>query len=199
MWADYSAEVDAWPGARDHDRLGYRRSRTTRKGARNQWAGRPVPAENGSGVLNGLWAVHCAEETTMTLAYRIATLTMALALMLGGPLAPLARAQSAAQTPDVFKETMKAPDAVSEPDVTFNETYYEISAGIMTAFLVPGRALTCFASGVLGTVVLMATLGTAYKAASGVLNEGCGGKWIVRAEDLVPDKPGTPPPTAEKK
>jgi hypothetical protein len=147
-------------------------------------------------------AVYCVEETTMTLPYRIATLTMVVVLVIGGPLAPLASAQSASQSPDVFKETMKSPtqsDPPPDPDVTFSETYYDVAAGVMTAFLVPGRAFTCLAGGVLGTVVLMVTLGSGYRAAAGALNEGCGGKWIVRAEDLVPDRPGIPPPTAEQK
>lgn len=138
----------------------------------------------------------------MTLPYRMATLSMVFMLLLGGPLAPLAGAQTASQTPDVFKETMKSPmhsDPPPHPDVVFDEKFYDVAAGFMTAFLVPGRAFTCLAGGVLSTVVLMVTLGSGYRAAAGALNEGCGGKWIVRAEDLVPDRPGIPPPTAEKK
>ena len=137
----------------------------------------------------------------MTLAFRVVSVTVVLALLLGGPLAPLAAAQSQqAPQPDVFKETVKAdPPRPEHADVTFNDTFYDVSAGVMTAFLIPGRAITCGLAGGLGITVLVLTFGSGYRAASGILNEGCGGKWIVRGEDLVPDRVPIAPPSAERK
>jgi hypothetical protein len=40
---------------------------------------------------------------------------------------------------------------------------------------------------VAGLVVLAATFGTAYRAASAAVHEGCGGKWMVTGDDLRPD------------
>ncbi len=130
----------------------------------------------------------------MTVGARVVALSLAMSL-LAGPLAPFASAQHPAQPqpqPDVFKETMKGPDGPSVSpvtrgeDVTFNETFYDVTAGVMTAFLIPGRAITCVTGGVVSAIVMVLTLGTAYRAATGVISEGCGGKWIVHGEDLQP-------------
>ena len=133
----------------------------------------------------------------MTLPFRVLALTVVLALLLGGPLSPLAFAQTATQqTPqsDAFKETMKMSGGQSDvppgrDDVVLNETFYDVTAGVMTGFLVPGRAVTCLAGGAVGFLALIFTLGSAYRGATRALEEGCGGKWIVRGEDLMPDRP----------
>jgi hypothetical protein len=129
----------------------------------------------------------------MTLPFRAVSLTMALVLLLGGPFVPFAAAQATQPQPDVFKETMKPSTAADVPatkdDVVLNETFYDVTAGVMTAFLIPGRAVTCLAGGAVGFIALVFTVGTAYKAATAALEEGCGGKWIVRGEDLMPDRP----------
>lgn len=126
----------------------------------------------------------------MSVGTRVVVVLIVMSL-LAGPLAPVVRAQQPAQPqPDVFKETMKGSDSPSVPpvsrgdDVGFNETFYDVTAGVMTAFLIPGRAITCVTGGVVSAVLMVLTLGTAYRAASGVIGEGCGGKWIVRGEDL---------------
>ena len=128
----------------------------------------------------------------MTLPFRALAVTLVLALMLGGPLSPIAFAQS--QQSDIFKETMKAPGSGDErpagrDDVVLNETFYDVTAGVMTGFLVPGRAVTCLAGGAIGFLALVFTFGSAYRGATRALEEGCGGKWIVRGEDLMPDRP----------
>jgi hypothetical protein len=64
---------------------------------------------------------------------------------------------------------------------------YNVGAAAVNVFLVPGRAITCLAGGVASVVVLAATLGTAYRAASAAVHEGCGGRWVVTGEDLRPE------------
>jgi hypothetical protein len=155
-------------------------------------------------VCNGLRAVFSVEETTMILGFRVASVTMVLVLLLGGPLAPLAAAQQSTQQSDTFKEMMKQPDFYEKKpeekaDVVLGDQFYDVAAGVMTAFLVPGRAFTCFVGGALATVVLVLTLGSGYRAAGGVVQEGCGGKWIVRGEDLAQDRPAMVNPSMEKK
>ena len=66
---------------------------------------------------------------------------------------------------------------------------YDAGAVATNIFLVPGRAITCLLGGVAGIVVLAATFGTAYRAASGAVHEGCGGKWMVTGDDLRPECP----------
>lgn len=107
-----------------------------------------------------------------------------VALLLGGPWASLAAAQQPAQppAPDLFQETLKAEQSASK-----QQGYYDAGAIVTNIFLVPGRAITCGLGGVVGVVVLAATLGTAYRAASDVWHEGCGGKWVVTGDDIRPD------------
>ena len=124
----------------------------------------------------------------MTTAIRVVVVAVVAALVFTGPLAPLAAAQQ--PQPDAFKETMKGgPHEVRPGDVDFGETGYSVAAGVATAFLVPGRTITCAAGSVAGIAVLALTFGSAYRFFGTILEEGCGGKWIVRAEDLMPDRP----------
>jgi hypothetical protein len=105
-------------------------------------------------------------------------------VLLAGPLGSLASAQQPAQppAPDLFQEQLKAQRQAKEPS-----SAYAAGAVVTNIFLVPGRAITCGLGGLVGVGVLALTLGTAYKAASAVWHEGCGGKWIVSADDIRPD------------
>ena len=122
-----------------------------------------------------------------------------VAVLLGGPLAPLAGAQQPAQptqppapaaqppaaqppAPDLFQESLKAERVASR-----QSGMYDAGAVVTNIFLVPGRALTCGVGAVVGVGVLALTLGTAYRAASAVWHEGCGGRWTVTGDDLRPD------------
>jgi hypothetical protein len=122
-----------------------------------------------------------------------------VAALLGGPLGSLAGAQQPAppqtpqtqppQTPparpapDLFQESLKAERVVARDQ----SSAYDAGAVVVNVFLVPGRAITCGLGAVVGVGVLALTLGTGYRAASSVWQEGCGGKWIVSGEDLRPD------------
>src|SRR5689334_16519590 len=111
--------------------------------------------------------------------------------LLGGPLASVAGAQQPAPqqpapqqapsgqppAPDLFQESLKAERAS-----TGQSSSYDAAAIATDVFLVPGRAITCALGAVVGVGVLALTLGTQYKAASAVWNEGCGGKWTVNGE-----------------
>ena len=102
------------------------------------------------------------------------------AVLLGGPLAPLAAAQQPTQPgPDLFQEALKA-----EQKTGGEKNVYDAGAVVVNVFLVPGRAVTCLLGGVVGLVVLGGTLGSGYRAATTAVNEGCGGKWVVTGEDL---------------
>jgi hypothetical protein len=119
----------------------------------------------------------------MTTRTRVVSAVLA-AVLLAGPLAPVAGAQQPAQppAPDLFQETLKA-----QRDDERNQRNYDAGAIAVNAFLVPGRAITCMLGGVAGLIVLAATFGTAYRAASAAVHEGCGGRWTVTGDDLRPD------------
>ena len=76
---------------------------------------------------------------------------------------------------------------------------YNAGAIATNIFLVPGRAITCVLGGAVGIALLAATLGTAYRAASGAVHEGCGGKWTVSGDDLRPEGPTARPFDWEKR
>ncbi len=114
---------------------------------------------------------------------RVVSALLVMAL-LGGPLASLAGAQQPAQppAPDLFQESLKAERATAQ-----QSSAYDAGAIVTNVFLVPGRAITCGLGGIVGVGVLALTLGTAYKAASAVWHEGCGGRCTVTGEDIRPD------------
>ena len=100
-----------------------------------------------------------------------------VAVILAGAVPPVARAQQPAQQPGMMQEQMKTSD----------DTVYEVGANVFNAFYVPGKAITCTAGGVVALAVLLITFGTGYKAAAGTINEGCGGRWALTADDLKPE------------
>jgi hypothetical protein len=106
------------------------------------------------------------------------------ALLLAGPLVPIAGAQQPTQppAPDLFQESIKA-----QQDAERSRGAYDAGAVAVNVFLVPGRAITCVLGGAAGLVALVATLGTGYRAASAAVHEGCGGKWVVTGDDLRPE------------
>jgi len=112
------------------------------------------------------------------------------ALLVAGPLAPIAGAQQPAPptqpaqppAPDLFQETLRA-----QRDDERMKGAYDAGAVAVNVFLVPGRAITCVLGGAVGVVVLAVTLGSGYRAASSAVHEGCGGKWVVTGDDLRPD------------
>jgi hypothetical protein len=107
------------------------------------------------------------------------------ALLLAGPLTPLAGAQQPATppaTPDLFQETLKA-----EQESERSRGLYDAGAVAVNIFRVPGRAITCFLGGVVGLAALVVTFGNAHRAASDAVHEGCGGKWMVTGDDLRPE------------
>lgn len=123
-----------------------------------------------------------------SLGVRLVALAVAFALGLGGPLIPVAGAQQPsqpAQQPDLFKEALKA----SEPEEA--SMAYDIGAGVVNVVAIPGKAALCAMGGIVSAGLLIVTFGTAYRAAAGVVREGCGGKWIVTGDDLRPDRQDT--------
>jgi hypothetical protein len=108
------------------------------------------------------------------------------ALVLAGPLTPIAGAQQPTQppapAPDIFQEQLKA-----EQEVERSRGAYDAGAVAVNVFLVPGRAITCVLGGVVGVTALAVTFGTGYRFASAAVHEGCGGKWLVSGDDLRPE------------
>ena len=106
-----------------------------------------------------------------------------VAMMLLGPVQPSALAQQPASPSqpapmqDVTKEDGPTPRGI---DV------YDVGAGVVTVLRVPFNIATCAVGSAAGTALFVLTLGSAYKASTRVLEEGCAQKWVVRGDDLRP-------------
>jgi hypothetical protein len=101
-------------------------------------------------------------------------------LLVSGPLATLAVAQQPAQQPDLFQEAIKASSGTTESETLA----YDVGAGAANVVFVPGKAITCAMGVVMGGGLLALTLGAAYKSATAVAREVCGGKWYLQGDDL---------------
>jgi hypothetical protein len=117
---------------------------------------------------------------------RVVAAAVALCVALSGSLAPHAAGQQPSQPaaptqPELFREQLKV-----QPEGEENAGAYAAGAVAVNIFLVPGRAITCGLGGLAAGGLLLLTFGTAYRAASAVVHEGCGGKWIVTGDDLRP-------------
>lgn len=106
------------------------------------------------------------------MGFKLVSAVLMLALVLSGPLAPLAWAQ----------EKTEGQMAPAKTD----DGAWKVAAGVVNAVRVPGKALLCATAGWVGVAVLLVTWGNAHEAAGGIWNEGCGGSWTVTAEDLKP-------------
>ena len=116
----------------------------------------------------------------MKIVARSIALAVVLSLLFSGPFATFAAAQQpTAPPPALLQEEMKTSEGAPEPSAA-----YDVGAGVVNVFYVPGKFITCGAGGVVGLAILLVTLGTGYKAAVAFGKEGCGGKWAVTGEDL---------------
>jgi len=116
---------------------------------------------------------------------RLIAVWVVVALSLAGPLQPLALAQQVGSA-----ETGQDP-ARSELPPARTTDLYDVGAVAITAIGIPLKGLICAVSGGLALALLLATLGSAHRATAGVIEEGCGQKWIVRGDDIRPDLPGS--------
>jgi hypothetical protein len=117
----------------------------------------------------------------MKIVGRAIAMAVALTLLFTGPLATFAAAQQPAQPPQpgLMQETVKTTES--------DTTAYDVGAGFANLFYVPGKVAVCGLGILAGGGLLVLTLGSGYKAAAGAGREGCGGKWVLRGDDLRPD------------
>jgi hypothetical protein len=121
----------------------------------------------------------------MTRTLRSMALVLVATMVLGGPLAPYVAAQ---------QPTMPAqpdPYAAQRQMDTESNGAYVAGAAIANVVYVPGKAILCGLGGVAGFAILLATFGSAYRAASAIGHEGCAGRWLLRADDLRPSPTAT--------
>lgn len=116
----------------------------------------------------------------MRLLARSIALAVVLSLVVSGPLAPLAAAQQPAQ-PDLMQEAVKTTQRTQD-----GSGLYDVGAGLANVAYIPGKVFVCGLGVVAGTVLLLISLGSGYRAAAAAGEEGCGGKWVLTGDDLRP-------------
>lgn len=106
-------------------------------------------------------------------------LALVATTLLSASLAPLASAQQPQQP---TQEGPKAAEPAKETES--GDAAYAVGAAALTLVNIPGRTLTCAIGSAVGIVVMAITLGSGYRAATQVVEEGCKGPWILTADDL---------------
>src|SRR5215813_5030709 len=166
-------------------------------------------------TFTGRWDQPGGRSMRRTSVVRFLTSVVIASFVVAGPLAPLTQAQQPAPSaevvqaqpvpqaqppvpaqpvpqaqppvqPDLFQEKLKA-----ERTSDRSQAAYNVQAAVVNVFYVPGKAITCAAGGALGIIILAVSFGTGYRNASFFFEEGCGGKWVVKGDDLRPDTPPT--------
>ena len=61
----------------------------------------------------------------------------------------------------------------------------KVGAGFLNVVYVPGKAILCGVGAAASTVLMLATFGSGYRAAVGLFNEGCGGRWVLTPYDVM--------------
>ena len=113
-----------------------------------------------------------------------------VAILLVGAVPPVAWAQQPAQQPGMMQEQMKKSD----------DGNWDTVANVYNMAYVPGKVLLCGLGGIAAFVVIGVTFGSAYKGATAVVREGCGGPWTLTADDVRPTPQEdfyTPRPSAD--
>lgn len=116
----------------------------------------------------------------MKIVARSIAQAVVLSLLFSGPFATFAAAQQPVPPPPpLLQDQMKTSEGGPEPSAA-----YDVGAGLVNVFYVPGKVITCAVGAAVGVALLALTFGTGYKAAVAVGKDGCGGKWAVTGEDL---------------
>lgn len=83
--------------------------------------------------------------------------------------------------PDLFEAAVKTGvQPQRESDI------YDVGAGAVTVLRAPFKAGLCAVGGGVGLALFVLTLGSAYRAATRIVEEGCSGKWVLSGDDLRP-------------
>lgn len=112
-------------------------------------------------------------------SFRWVSIGLVVALILVGPLSAVGWAQ---QPKVLYEETIKAAEAPAPAKLP--DTAYQVGAIVVNVVHIPGKTALCLLSTGVGLAALAATLGTGYRTTAWIMEEGCGGPWMVTARDL---------------
>jgi len=90
-----------------------------------------------------------------------------------------------AAAPDAWAQG--APPEGASPAKAESTNGQDVAAGFTNVLYVPGKAIACGLSAVFWGGWMVLTLGGGYKDknATQIINGGCGGKWVLKGEDMA--------------
>jgi hypothetical protein len=104
-----------------------------------------------------------------------------------GPIAPRAHAQQPAPPVPASAPPMVVVEVPpADRPMTRGTDIYDVGAGVVTAAKAPFNVILCGLGAVAGTAVFVLTFGSAYKATTRAIEEGCAQRWVIRGDDLRP-------------
>jgi len=116
---------------------------------------------------------------------RVIACTLAVVVFLGMlpsiTLAQQPAPPAAPPSPPAVVEVMPA-----EPPAGPGADVYDVAATVATVARAPFNAAICALGAVAGLTLMAITLGSAYRATTRTIEEGCAHRWIVRGDDVRP-------------
>lgn len=106
---------------------------------------------------------------------KLGSVVLAVVLTLSGPLNVLAQSKESEATP-APAEGSASPDLRDLP--------YMVGSGIATIVNLPLRTGLCVLGSGIGLFVMVISFGSGYRAATRVVEEGCGGPWLITPAHL---------------
>jgi len=114
------------------------------------------------------------------MAARLIASWLAVAILVVGPLQPLASAQAIQPAPP-------PPDDIRIEPTPRGIDGYDVGAGVVTVLKAPFNVVLCVLGGAVGLSLFAVTLGSGYRVATRAVEQGCRGPWVVRGDDLRPE------------
>ena len=111
---------------------------------------------------------------------RVIACTLVAIVFLGQVPSALGQAPPPPPAPAVVEAMPAEGQTARNPDV------YDVAAAVVTAARIPFNVALCGLGTAAGTALFLLTLGTAYKATTRTIEEGCAQRWLIRGEDLKP-------------
>lgn len=113
---------------------------------------------------------------------------LTLAVILTGPLSPMALAQQTVPAPaPVAAPPPPPPPPPDRP--SYGTDVYDVAAPVVTVIKAPLNVATCSVGTAVAIALFALTFGSAYKAATRTVEQGCRGPWLITGEDLRPEPP----------
>ena len=116
---------------------------------------------------------------------RVVACTLVAVVVLG-LLPPSVLAQQPAPPPAPASQPALVEVMPVEAPAGSRADVYDVGAGVLTVARMPFNATLCGLGALGGSVLFLLTFGSAYRATTRMVEEGCVHRWVLRGDDLRP-------------